>query len=208
VARDETIDELRRTADSLDIGWPADESYPAFIRRLDASEASGAALLTQARSVFRGADYEPFIGSLPADAVHSAVGGHYAHVTAPLRRLCDRFSNEILVAHCADREPPTWAVEALDRLPEAMSRGRSLEGRLDRGVIDLVEAVVLVGRVGEELDGAVVGERREGVVVSLRDPAIVAVAKGAAELGADVSVEVEAADPDQGRVELRITGGS
>ena len=85
-----------------------------------------------------------------------------------------------------------------------MARGRSVEGRLDRGVIDLVEAVLLVGRVGERLDGAVVGERREGVVVSLRDPAIVAVATGDAELGDDVTVEVEAADADEGRIQLAI----
>ncbi|MEO1061545.1 MAG: RNB domain-containing ribonuclease [Actinomycetota bacterium] len=206
-ARRDTIDELRRTADCLGIDWPADESYPAFIRRLDAAEPTGAALLTQARSVFRGADYETFTGPLPPDAVHAAIGGHYAHVTAPLRRLCDRFSNEILVAHCADREPPAWAVEALERLPKAMARGRSLEGRLDRGVIDLVEAVLLSGRVGERLRGAVVGERKSGVVVSLRDPAIVGVARGEAELGAEVAVTVEDADPEAGRVELRIAAG-
>ncbi|MEM9710712.1 MAG: RNB domain-containing ribonuclease [Actinomycetota bacterium] len=204
-ARDETIDELRRTADCLGVDWPDDEAYPAFIRRLDASTATGAAVLTQARSVFRGADYETFTGPLPHDAVHAAIGGHYAHVTAPLRRLCDRFSNEILVAHCAGEDPPSWAVEALERLPKAMARGRSLEGRLDRGVVDLVESVLLLGRIGDELSAAVVGERREGVVVSLRDPAIVAVADGGAELGEEVSVRVESADPVQGRVELRIT---
>lgn len=203
-ARDETIRELRATAAAIGVDWPDGVDYPAFIRTLDASRADEAALLTQARSVFRGAGYESFTGGLPHGAVHAAIGGHYAHVTAPLRRLCDRFANEIIVAHGAGVDAPAWATEAFERLPEVMARGRSLEGNVDRAVLDLIESVLLSCRIGERLRGAVVGERRGGVLVSLRDPAIVSVARGEAELGAEVEVVVESADPEARRVELGI----
>lgn len=197
-----TVAELRRVAAAVDIEWPDGVDYPEFIRHLDATTASGAALLTRARAVFRGASYRSFTGALPPDAEHAAIGGHYSHVTAPLRRLCDRYANEILVAHGRDAEPPTWAVEALDALPEAMAKGRSREGNVDRAVIDLIEAVLLSCRVGERLSGAVVGRRGDDVIVMLDEPAIVARAHGGAELGAEVVVRVESADPDRRRADL------
>ncbi|MEM9034021.1 MAG: RNB domain-containing ribonuclease [Actinomycetota bacterium] len=201
-AEQRTIDELRRVAKAVGLRWPGSVDYPEFIRSVDPSSAAGAALLTQARAVFRGASYRVFTGELPHNGEHAAIGGHYSHVTAPLRRLCDRFANEILVAQGADVEPPSWAVEALEQLPEAMATGRSLEGNVDRAVIDLLETVLLSCRVGERLRGAVVGHRRDDVIVMLDDPAIVARARGSAELGAEAVVRVESADPDARRAEL------
>ena len=37
----------------------------------------------------------------PSVPIHAGVAAPYAHVTAPLRRLADRYANEIVLAHCA-----------------------------------------------------------------------------------------------------------
>ncbi len=55
-----------------------------------------------------GASYEAFGGTgqepgVPDDAAHAAIGAEYAHVTAPLRRLVDRYGTEVCLALCAGR---------------------------------------------------------------------------------------------------------
>ena len=56
--------------------------------------------------LLRGSGYVAFNGEVPAQPAHSALASEYAHVTAPLRRLVDRYAGEICVALCADDEVP------------------------------------------------------------------------------------------------------
>lgn len=200
----DALSTFMREAEALGVTWPAGATYADVIRTLDPAVHRHAALLVQATRLFRGAGYEAFSGSDPPH--HAAVAAPYAHVTAPLRRLVDRFANEIVLAHCEGRPAGPWAVDALADLPELMSRARSLAGSANRMAIDLMEAAVLARRRGQPLEGTVVDLRRGVARVQLVDPAVVADIDPAGDLplGAPVRVEVADADVAARRVRLRL----
>jgi exoribonuclease R len=198
------IDRLRATAKTLGIPWPADAGYDDVVRGLHRGPTADAAFLTQAVQVLRGAGYEVLEPGGPAP-IHSAVAAPYAHVTAPLRRLVDRFANEIVLALCADAPVPTWATDALPDLPTAMGQAGQRASAVEHAVIDLVESVILADQVGGMFDATVVDVDEERATVLLRDPAVVAHIDGRArELGEDVSVRLVAAEPATRRVEFEV----
>lgn len=94
----ESISRLRVTARALDIAWPAALEYPGFIRTLDPRLARHVAMMTACVAVLRGAGYAAFNGEPPSQPMHSAIAEPYAHVTAPLRRLADRYASEACLA--------------------------------------------------------------------------------------------------------------
>ncbi len=104
---------LRLRALALGVDWPQGMPYGAVLRGLDRSRPATAAFLAAATALFRGAAWTSFDGEPPADPVHGAVGAPYAHVTAPLRRLVDRYGLEIALAAHAGREVPQWVLGAL-----------------------------------------------------------------------------------------------
>ena len=195
---------MRRTAEALGIDWPDDVSYADRVRGLLPDTPQRAAMLSQAARGLRGAGYVAFHDhDLPEHPEHSAIASTYAHVTAPLRRLCDRFTNEIVIAQCAGAEPPAWAIEALDELPSLMGAARSRDRNLERAVVDFVEAVVLEPRVGETFDAVVtdVDADRDRGRIQLRDPAVVArLPADGLELGDRVRVRLLDADADARQV--------
>ena len=99
---------LRRTARALGVAWPAEVTYPELVHSLDHRDPAAIALVQESTSLLRGAGYVAFDGTLPEVVRHSAVAAPYAHVTAPLRRLVDRFGLEVCVALCQDRDIPDW----------------------------------------------------------------------------------------------------
>ena len=154
-------------------------------------------LLRRAARTLRGAGYEAFDGNPPALATHAAVASPYAHVTAPLRRLVDRFANEVLLALVAGREPPEWARRALPDLPAAMGAATQRERTLERTILEGVEAVVLAPRVGEHFPATVVAvdDRGRSSTIQITDPAVVATVDQTEAVGAAVQVRLVAADP-------------
>jgi len=206
----EAVASLRRHARALGIAWADDEPYGEVIRRLDPTEAAASAFLIQATRLFRGAGHLPLRpGSAPEEdeRVHAAIAAPYAHVTAPLRRLGDRFGTEAVLATTRGAAPPDWVVDALDELPGQLAAAAAKAGALDRAVVDHLEALVLSSHLGRRFDAVVVDQRREGAVVQLRDPAVVAAVPGDLALGTEVEVEVAAADPVARTVELRVASG-
>lgn len=203
-----TIDQLRRTAEALGIEWAPEVSYADRVRRLKPDTPQRAAMLSQAARGLRGAGYVAFADhELPAQPEHSAIASTYAHVTAPLRRLCDRFANELIVAQCADAQPPTWAVEALDELPSLMGSARARDRNLERAIVDFVEAIVLEPRVGDVFDAVVtdVDVDRGRSRIQLRDPAVVARLPAAGlALGHRVRVRLLEADAEAGQVRFEL----
>lgn len=201
---DRTIGRLRRTAAALGVEWSADTSYADLVRDLRGDTPQRAAMLSQSARGLRGAGYVAFRDhDLPDQPEHSAIASTYAHVTAPLRRLCDRFANEVLLALCADRTPPSWAVEALDELPSLMGRARSRDRNLERAVVDFVEAVALEGAVGQTFDAVVtdIDAERDRGRIQLREPAVVArLPADGLELGQAVRVRLTLADRAAGQV--------
>jgi exoribonuclease R len=186
------IARLRRQAAALGIDWPAGTSYPEFVRGLDPSRARHAALMHEATGVGGAAGYTAFDGAAPEDAGHFAVAAPYAHATAPLRRLQDRYVSECCLAAAAGASPPAWVRAGLADLPAAMAAGQRRAGTVERAIVDLVEAVLLAGREGERFDAVVIDDKR----IQLREPAV----RGRLEEncpppGSEVAVRLDRADP-------------
>ena len=203
-----TVSQLRRTANALGIEWRREQSYADRVRELRPDTPQRAAMLSQAARGLRGAGYVAFRDhDLPEHPEHSAIASTYAHVTAPLRRLCDRFANEIVIAQCAGATPPSWALEALDELPSLMGAARSRDRNLERAIVDFVEAVVLEPRLGETVDAVVtdVDDERDRGRIQLRDPAVVARLPAAGlKLCDEVRVTLLEADPDARSVRFEL----
>ena len=206
-ADERTLSRLRRSAAALGVPWPDRGGYPAFVRSLDPASPVGAALLVQSARALRGAGYVGFRdGAVPDEHRHSAVAAPYAHVTAPLRRLCDRAANEIVLALLEGREVPEWASVEAAALPEVMAETIRREGAYARAALDLVEALVLRPAVGHRFGAVVVDVDDDRVQVQLRDPAVVARARhdGGCSPGDEVDVVVRAADPVARRLDLEV----
>lgn len=167
-----TFPRLQRAARSLGISWPDGVHPGAVLASLDTSQPRHAAFADLAAELLRGAAYTPFSGEPPADPGHAGVGAPYAHVTAPLRRLVDRFGTEICLAAVRKEPIPAWVTEALPQLPDLMASGDARAKKLDRAVVDATEAFVLTDRVGAIFPAAVVetGDRYGTVV--LDDPPV------------------------------------
>lgn len=206
---DGTVERLRRHARALGVAWPDTIGYADFVRSLDPAVADQAALIVQSAKLARGAGYVSFTTRPSGDVTHAAVAAPYAHVTAPLRRLVDRFANEVTVAACAGTTPPCWATAALGELPAVMARAGARERAVERMVISLAEAAVLAGCVGESVEGVVVDVAREKATVQLRQPAVVADVANRDDrvsLGDELRLRVAAADPIRRTVTLEPVG--
>ena len=189
-----TVDQLRHAARALEVPWPHGTTPADLIRSLDPAQPAQAALLEEAAHLLRGAGYTPFDGEVPGETGHAGVGAPYAHVTAPIRRLCDRFTNEVCVAVAAGAEVPAWARDALPLLPALMAASGNRAHRLDREAVDLTEAWLLADRVGQTFAAAVVESDAKGVTVMLDDPPVRARCTGRPELGTRIEVRLTAAD--------------
>jgi exoribonuclease R len=197
--RAQDIQRLHRVARALHLDWPAEELYPDFIRGLDSRKPAEAAMITASARLLRGSGYVAFDGEVPADPVHAALASEYAHVTAPLRRLGDRYAGEICVALCAGTEVPAWVLAKLADVPEVMKDAGRRASQYEAMVLDLVEAGILHARVGETFDGVItdVDEKddRRGKV-TIQEPAVEArlTADGRLPLGTEAEVRLTQAD--------------
>ncbi|MDT9697936.1 RNB domain-containing ribonuclease [Streptomyces sp. P17] len=206
-APDGAVGRLRRTAHALHIDWPHHVSYAELVRTLDPRVPHHAAFLQECTTLLRGAGYTVFKdGKLPDIATHSAVAAPYAHCTAPLRRLADRFASELCLAAVEGGPPPEWVLSALNALPDEMATGSRRAGTVERACVDIVEAALLKDRVGEVFDAYVVDvdERRPGVgTVQLETPAVIGRIEsgdGALPLGERLRVRLTQADPVAAKV--------
>jgi exoribonuclease R len=189
---------FHRQAAALGARWPAETPYGVFLRSLDRSDPRQLAIVHEAAALFRGAGYTPFVGDMPEQSEHAAVAAPYSHVTAPLRRLVDRFGLAVCEALCRGAEVPSWAREALPTLPAVMADTDRLAGALERASTDAVEAAVLAPSVGNLYDGVVVDVHHDGDgSVQIAEPAVLAPVSGPVELGASIKVRLVLADVDQ-----------
>lgn len=206
-AEDHAINRLRRTAQGLGISWPQKVSYPDFVRGLKASVPREAAMLNACTTLFRGAGYDSFTDGAPKEAEHAAIAAPYAHVTAPLRRLVDRYAGELCVALSAGEPVPAWVLDALDDLPSEMEDSARRAGKYERGIVDLVEAMVLAPHIGQSFTGVLIDvdpDRRAGRL-QVPDPAVEARVKGSRlKLGGEVTATLVAADLVKGSVDFRV----
>jgi exoribonuclease R len=212
------VAEFGRTAERLGVAWPAGAHPAEVLAGLPHDGAAPMALRRAASALLRGAGYTAFDAvstsgagvPAPADPGHGGIGGPYAHVTAPLRRLVDRFGTEVCLALAAGTELPDWLRSALPTLPEVMAGSDAVAGKVTRACIDRTEAALLAGRVGEEFDVVVLrgGGPDEPGEVFLADPPVLARCTGALQAGRTARVRLVAADPATGRIGFAEVGSA
>lgn len=213
--RPEAVAMLRTASAGLGIDWPDDVGVGQVIAALDPSSPRAAAFIDHAAELLRGAAYTAFEGDPPAEPNHGAVAATYAHVTAPLRRLADRYATEACLSIASGDAVTDWVRQALPRLPEVMAASDRRASAAERGAVDLAEAVILADRVGEQFDAAVIdvddprpaSDRRDehparkqetrppAGTVALDDPPVRARCAGQLPLGERIRVRLVTADP-------------
>jgi exoribonuclease R len=165
-ARPEDVARLKLLAPALGVEWPADAGPGEVIASLDPTRPGHAAFLEESVALLRGAAYTPFDGAPPVQAGHAGVGAPYSHVTAPLRRLVDRFGTEVCLALAAGAEPAPELRAALPELPALMAASDRRTREVERAVVDATEAWLLQDRVGQTFSAVVVdAEDGRGTVV-------------------------------------------
>jgi exoribonuclease R len=200
---------FRRAVHELGFTWPEGVSIAELLAGLPADDHAALAVRRAATTLLRGAGYAAFDRPaglpLPGDHGHGGIGAPYAHVTAPLRRLVDRFGTELCLAVAAGEDLPDWLRAALPALPEIMAASDSTAGKVDRACVDRTEAALLAGRVGEEFDGVVLrpgGPEGEPGEVYVPDPPVLARCTGSLKPGSVVRVRLQATDATTGRMEF------
>ena len=191
------LERFRHTAKALGVLWPKDTPYPAFVRTLDANVPRQAALLAAAAGVMRGSGYTAFDRHAPSHAEHAALASTYAHTTAPLRRLVDRYVGETCIALSEGRKVPGWVATELPELPDVMELADRRASQYEAGIVSAVEAALLEGSVGKTFEAVVIEVDRDGAAgsVELRDPAVTARCDGPGlPLGETVTVRCTLAD--------------
>jgi exoribonuclease R len=202
------IQRFRRQARALGVTWPPEMLYGELLRLLDRTDPKHLALIHEATALFRGAGYTPFDGGVPELTQHAAVAAPYAQVTAPLRRLADRFGLVVCESICRDVPVPDWARRALPTLPEIMASSERLADAVERACADAVEAAALQHRLGETFQAVVVDVSQHGEAsVQISDPPMLAPADGVSSAGAEVMVRLIEADVARRSVRFQVVGG-
>jgi exoribonuclease R len=219
---------FHRQTHALGKPWDGEMRYGEYLRTLDPTDPRQLAIVHSAGMLFRGAGYTPFDGTVPDAAVQSAIGAAYAHSTAPLRRLVDRFVLVICEALSNGTEVPAWAREALPSLPAIMGTSDQLAAKLERLSLDTVEAALLVNHIGQEFDAVVIsgpkpaksingtsngnGGKTNGNgngpsgIVQIAEPAVTARCPGELEPGTKVRVRVVSSDIATREIQLELVG--
>ena len=194
-ARHEDVDRLRLLAPALGVDWPAGAGPGAVISGLDAGDPRHAAFLREAATLLRGSGYTAFDGVLPEQPLHSGVGAPYAHVTAPLRRLVDRFGSEVCLALAAGRAPDDALRAVLPLVPELMAASDRRTHEAERAVVDATEAWLLHGREGQVFTAVVLDRGKDDGTVVLDQLAVRARCGGAGLApGSRIDVRLTKAD--------------
>jgi exoribonuclease R len=190
---------LRHAAAGLGLDWPAGAPLAEFERSLDPADPKQANFILAIQRAGQGASYVPFRkGETPW---HAAVGATYAHATAPLRRLADRYVVRAVLAIARGEGVPAVVAEAFEKLPEVMARADALGARIERSAIDLAEAVLLSGREGEKFEAVATDSDERGVRIQLRDlPVVARVAAEGVSAGERLRITLVKADPELRRI--------
>lgn len=211
---EEALAEFHARVAALGLPWDESQPYGEYLRMVPRDDASDdprrLAVLHAAASLFRGADYAVFgpgLGDPPDDPEQAAIAAPYAHVSAPLRRLVDRWGLVICESLCSNTPIPDWVLECLAEVPALMRSSSQRAGQLNSAALDRVEAALLCDRVGEEFTATVIDVSSSSARVQFEDPPVSArVAAEDAEsvftAGQETRVRVARVDIASGEIEL------
>ncbi|MCQ9352318.1 RNB domain-containing ribonuclease [Corynebacterium sp. 153RC1] len=189
----DAVQEFRAEARALGVAGAQDTPITQIIDELNVDTPQGLALMRVAQGLLRGSDYQNL--STHGAELHAGVGGFYSHVTAPLRRLIDRYATEFCLNICAGAPVPEWAREGLDEAIATMRRTGQLASAVDRACLDLTEASVLQESVGEIFNAVVLSSNGKRAHVLLHTPPVMATCEGQLAAGSQVQVRLVEADP-------------
>lgn len=186
-------------AQALGFDYHPEQPVGEFIAAVDATTLPGMAVMREAQKLLRGADYDVLSGPPTKEDVHAGVGGYYANVTAPLRRLADRFAIEACLAIAADKPVPEWASSRFAEVAESMKRTTTLAGNVDRACLRLTEATVLTPYVGDTFQAIVLAAMPEQNKsrIFLEEPPVLCGCAGSPEEATEVTVRLADADIEQ-----------
>jgi exoribonuclease R len=184
---------LRHTARALGVEWAATTSLRDFERTLDGKTPSSAALQMAIRRAGGGASYVPFVaGERPW---HSAMAATYAHGTAPLRRLADRYVVMATLAIANGQPVPETIAAAFQKLPDVMKRADDRARQVEQAVIELAEVALMSSQRRRTFSAVVTDVDDRGARIQLCDlPVVARIDAHNVAPGDDVRVRVVTAD--------------
>ena len=200
------VNRLRHSAKALGLSWPKDVPLKQFVSGLDRANPRQAAFMTAVRRAGPKASYAPYQpGMVPW---HSAMAATYAHATAPLRRLADRYVIEAALLVANGQAVPEELGAIFQRLPAVMAKAEEKAGEIDRATLNLAEAVVLEGREGSRFAAVVTDLDERGARIQLSDPAVIARVDGKGAMPGDtILVELVSVDVAHRQVAFRRVDG-
>jgi len=191
---DGAIRQLRHTARAFGLTWPGNAPLTQFQKTLSPSDPRQAAFMLAIRRAGHGAGYVPYQpGKIPW---HAAMAATYAHATAPLRRLADRYVVRAALAVANGQPVPERVAQAFDKLPPVMAHAEAIDGQIQRAIVDLAEALLLEGSEGQSFPAIVTDLDERGARIQLRDlPVVARVVAHAVAPGDAIVVKLTAIDP-------------
>lgn len=209
-----TVEALHVDARALHLTWPEGAGVGEMLDSVDPNTPAGLAMMRVATKALRGAEYRLVTpddagpdgtGAAP-DAGHAGIGGPYAHVTAPIRRVADRYATEVCLAVCAGTPVPEHVLARLPELPGLMQSSDRAAAAVDRACVDYAEAVALRHRVGDRCEVVVLraatGSRPAEAF--LAEPPVFGDCTGDAEVGTSVPATVAEVDVAARRIRFDV----
>ena len=191
---DRAVARLRHIAEALGLDWAASLSLQNFEKTLDPQQPDVAAFMLAIRRAGNGASYVPFQEGVKP--WHAAMAATYCHMTAPLRRLADRYVVRAALAVANAQPVPDEVSAAFARLGPVMGKADARANQIDRAVIDLAEAAMLSGREGESFAAVVTDVDEIGARMQLCDvPVLARVTAHSVTPGEKLTVRLVSADP-------------
>jgi exoribonuclease R len=190
------VNRLRHTAAAFGLDWPKALGLSQYEKQLNPADPRQSAFMLAVRRAGGGASYEPYRqGVTPW---HAAMAANYAHGTAPLRRLADRYVVRAALAVANGQPVPLAVTEAFARLPAVMARADARENQIERAVIDLAETALLADRAGEVFEAVVTDIGENGARIQLcHAPVVARTPAHSVKPGAKIRVRLLSADTEK-----------
>jgi len=191
---DRAVARLRHTARAFGLDWPGQASLAQFEKTLDPENPRAAAFMLAIRRAGNGASYVPYQEGV--HPWHAAMAATYCHMTAPLRRLADRYVVRAALSVANARPVEAEVESAFQRLGSVMGKSGARSAQVERAVVDLAEAAILAGREGEHFAAVVTDIDPAGTRIQLCDlPVVARTSAHGVHPGDPITVRLDTADP-------------
>ena len=191
---------FRSEAWALGYALDQDSDIGSFLHTVDADTPRGMAIMREAQKLLRGAGYVDLAKKEPE--VHAGIGGYYSHVTAPLRRLVDRYATEVCLALSTGSEIPQWVSDDAPTVLKTMMRTNQLASTVDRACLNLTEATVLQPWVGHNFQAVIMqtNEEADTARVFILGPPVLAECSGQPAEATETMLSLIHANPQEREV--------